>query len=197
MKRKTLAAVLGAAGVIGLAVSSYGQGNIIFNNYSATPYYAVVYGTTAQNIPALLAGTAAGANVSVELGYMFGAQTSFTLVPSSLTAIDPGMPMQADGGTGPVIAGWFHGPTLAIPGYTAGAIQFEILASVTSGTGAGSWSGTLAWTEPSIPAGLSPAGYFTAMPGDVVIVAPVPEPTTLALGALGGLALLAFRRKQA
>jgi len=34
--------------------------------------------------------------------------------------------------------------------------------------------------------------YFTTFS-----VMPVPEPTTLALGALGGLALLAFRRKTA
>jgi hypothetical protein len=189
MKRKTLAAVLGAAGVIGMAISSYGQGNIIFNNYQATPYYAVVYGTTAQHITPLLAGTGAGANVNVELGYMFGAQTSFTLVPSSITAIDPSLTLAG--------GGWFQGPTLVIPGYSAGAISFEILATVASGTGAGSWNGSLSWTEPSIPSGLSPAGTFTAMPGNVVIVAPVPEPTTLALGILGGLSLLAFRRKQA
>jgi hypothetical protein len=34
------------------------------------------------------------------------------------------------------------------------------------------------------------------MPGDI-IMAIIPEPTTLALGILGGLSLLAFRRKQA
>jgi hypothetical protein len=34
------------------------------------------------------------------------------------------------------------------------------------------------------------------MPGDIMI-AIIPEPTTLALAGLGGLALLAFRRKQA
>jgi hypothetical protein len=198
MKRKTLAAVLGAAGVIGMAISSYGQGNVIFNNYGASPYYAVVYGTTAQHIPAGLAGTAAGANVNVELGWALGTVTSgFTLVPSSITAVN-GTLTQPDDGVGSPIGGWFQGPTLALVGYSAGPISFEILATVASGPNAGlGWGGSLVWTEPSIPSGLSPAGYFTAMPGDVVIVAPVPEPTTLALAGLGGLALLAFRRKQA
>ena len=77
MKRTTIAAILG---VVGMAATTYGQGFINFNNYADTPYYAVVYGSQAQGIPAALANTGAGPEVSVELGYEFGTQTSFTLV---------------------------------------------------------------------------------------------------------------------
>jgi hypothetical protein len=193
MKRKTIAAVLGA---VGLAATSYGQGYINFNNYEATPYYAVMYGTQGQGIPALLAGTAAGPEVSVEMGYEFGTQTSFTLVPSSITPIS-GTISAPDNGVGPSIGGWYLGPTITIPGYASGSVTFEAIATVNSGAAAGD-SGKLIWTEPAtaIATGLSAPGFFTGLTGDLVIVG-VPEPTTLALAGLGGAALLALRRKKA
>ena len=62
MKSKLLAAIVGAAG---LAATSYGQGEIIFDNYNSTPYYPTVYGNV---FPPALAGTRAGADVNAELG---------------------------------------------------------------------------------------------------------------------------------
>jgi hypothetical protein len=181
---------------VGLAATSYGQGYINFNNYAAVPYYAVKYGTQGQGIPALLAGTAAGPEVSVELGYEYGTQTSFTLVPSSVTPISS-VYSQPDNGVLPAIGGWFIGPTVTIAGYASGAVQFEILATANSGAAAGD-TGKLVWTEPAsaIATGLSSPGEFTAMPGDVVIVG-VPEPTTLAFAGLGLAALVVSRRKKA
>ena len=171
----------------GLALSSYGQGYIFFANYNATPYYAVVYG----NGPKL--GTQVGAEASVELGWANGSgvTSGFTLLPSSITAISATL-SQADNGSGPSITGWFYGPTVQLLEYSGGAVSFEMLAT------APSYAGSLIWTEPAsaIATGLSSPGEFTAMTGDVVMLF-VPEPTTLALAGLGGLALLAFRRKQA
>ena len=207
MKRKVIAAVLGVAGLVGMAASSYGQGNIIFNTYVTTPYYPIVYGAGTG----ALQGTGAGVNVDAELGYFIGTASSaaqFTLLPSSITAVSATANAPANG-VGPSLSGYITGPALQIPGYSSGPISYEILAWVASGTGSGP-GGTLAastindlqnplfWTEASVPAGPStPAGNFTGMPGEVVLTS-VPEPTTLALAGLGGLAsLVAFRRKKA
>jgi len=193
MKRKTIAAVLGA---VGLAATSYGQGYINFNNYQSTPYYAVVYGSVAQGIPVSLANTGAGAEVSVELGYEYGTQTSFTLIPSSITPIS-GTFTAPDNGTGPTETGWYFGGTEQIAGYSSGPVQLETIATVNSGAAAGD-TGKLVWTEPAsaIATGLEAPGFFTAMPGDLVIVG-VPEPTTLAFAGLGLAALVVSRRKKA
>jgi PEP-CTERM motif len=207
MKRKALAAVLGLAGLVGLATSSYGQGNIYFNTYASSPYYPIVYGSVAQGVDASLAGTGAGVNVDAELGYFIGTSSSasdFTLLPSSIMPVSSAT--EPPNGVGSPISGYVNGGIFTIPGYSAGPISFEILAWVASGTGAGGgtfatsgYNGSLIWTEPSIASGQSPAGYFTAMPGDVTMLptSPVPEPSTWALAGLGALAFLAFRRKKA
>jgi hypothetical protein len=186
MKRKVLASVLGAVGLVGLSVSSYGQGQVIFDNYDVTPYFPVVYaGTLAK----------AQADVSVELGYALGANqtTGFTLIPESMTAINPAL----------LGGGFFQGPGVLIPTYVSGPITFEIQGWTTDGgtTFANAAWSTLnspyMWTETSIPTSPSPAGSFAGLNGNIILT-PTPEPTTLALAGLGGLAsLVAFRRKQA
>jgi hypothetical protein len=197
MKRTILAAVLGVAG---LAVSSYGQGYINFGNYTAVPYYAVVYNSSVGP----RAGTQVSSEASVELGWANGAgvTSGFTMIPSSTTAI-LATQLAQDNGSGPFITGWFQGPTVTLTGYTLGAVTFEILGWDSTGPQGGTsatsqYQGKLIWTEPAsaIATGLSAPGSFTAMTGDIVLNY-VPEPTTLALGILGGLSLLAFRRKQA
>jgi len=201
MKRKVIATVIGAAGLVGLATSSFGQGQIIFDNYGASPYYSVKY--SPASVTALgLGSSSAGANVDVELGWAagFGQTTGFTLVPGSITAINPALG-QPDGGVGPSVGGWFQGGTQLIG--TTGNVTYEILAWVASGNGAGDgtytgakYHGSLLFNDQAGSTAL-PASNFTGMTGDVIIN-PVPEPTTLALAGLGGLAsLIAFRRKQA
>jgi len=210
MKRKVIAAVLGAAGLVGLATSSYGQGQILFNTYESTGYYPVTYGAAAQT--ALSVGQyAVGPNVDVELGYFVGAlsaNTSFTLIPSTIQAV--GTTPEAVDGTGPSAVGYIQGGAVAggIPGVTtAGApVSFEILAWIASGAGSGGgtyanslYNGVYKWQDSfainNIGAS-APAGLFSALGGNAVLT-PVPEPTTLALAGLGGAALLALRRKKA
>jgi hypothetical protein len=203
MKKKVLASVMGVAGLLGLTASSHGQGQIIFDNYGASPYYAVVYSAQAQAELGLPSAGALG-NVSVELGYALGANqtTGFTLIPSSITAINPALSQGDAGGAGPVTTGWFQGPLALIP--TVGPVTYEILGWVASGNGAGggtwdtsNYHGSALFTEQSVGSIANPANNFSGMTGDIVLN-PVPEPTTLALAGLGGLAsLVAFRRKQA
>jgi len=194
VKRTVLASVLGAAGLLGLTASSYGQAQIFFDNYVASPYYNVHYTGT---------GVAAGTEVSVELGYAVGAgQTSgFTLLPATITTINP-LDSQPNGGVGPAVGGWFDGPVATLTGVGAGqAATLEVLGWTTTGGTTfanAAFNGTLIWTEPGITLGGNglPASNFTAMPGSLIL-SPTPEPTTLAIAGLGGLAsLLALRRKQ-
>jgi PEP-CTERM motif len=185
MKRKVLATVLGSAGLIGMAVSSFGQGQVFFDNYNSTPYatFPVKYGPGTGG----LQGTLAGSNVSAELGYFLGTTTNpaqMTLIPSSIVAINAATP------------GYFEGAIATIPGYSAGPVSFEILAFSADGLFSDAAAPTI-WTEASIPATPSPAGFFSSLAAPTILL-PVPEPTTLALAGLGGLAsLVAFRRKQA
>jgi len=101
--------------------------------------------------------------------------------------------------TGALGLGYFDGGVVTIPGYVSGPVSFEIWAALPDGSFVGR-SGS--WTESSISGPGNPAGSFGdagVMPNFLVAAAnPVPEPTTLALAGLGGLAsLVAFRRKQA
>jgi hypothetical protein len=214
MKRNVIAAVLGAAGLIGLAASSYGQGQIFFNTYASTGYFPVTYSTAAQT--ALGVGLGAGPNVDAELGYFVGTSSNpaqFTLLPSTITAV--GTSVAPINGTGASVAGYIQSGLVAggIPGVTtAGApVSFEILAWVASGAGSGTgpsagtyggtgvYSGSFIWTDTFSSANIgssAPAGFFQQLTGNAVLS--VPEPTTLALAGLGGLAsLVAFRRKKA
>jgi len=182
MKAKIISAILGAAGLAGLAVSSFGQGAVFFDNYNASPYFQVMlygYGP--------IGGTPAGSNVNVELGYALGANqtTGFTLIPSSITAVSPQIP------------GYFQGPIVTIPDYVSGPITFEILISMQwIGIGPGFFGVNYVWTEPSVSVLPNLPGFFTALPGPIRIEI-TPEPSTLTLVALGALAsLAAFHRKQ-
>src|ERR1700690_3603774 len=106
MKRNVIAAVLGAAGMVGLAASSYGQGQINFDTYSSTGYFPVTYSAQAQTALGL-SGPSAGVNVDAELGYFVGTSsnpTDFTLIPSTISALNP--VADAVNGTGPVETGY-------------------------------------------------------------------------------------------
>ena len=191
MKSKTLSVVMSAAGLAGLAATSYGQGIVWFDNYACTPYYPIIYGSTLQGVQPSLAGTLAGANVNAELGYFIGTYVPgdlFTLIPSSLTAVNP---VLAGGG-------YFQGPVVTIPNYVSGPITFEILAWTGPAMNAAyyyNFYNPTIWTEPSIATAPSPAGFFTDLPGNIIIISG-PEPSTLAVAGLGALiSLVAFRRR--
>jgi len=190
MKKSILIALLG----VGTAVASYGQGVIIFGNYSSS---SQLNGISYASGPA--AGLYCGPEISAIL--LYGASTSTSI--SQLTAI--GAPVAVGegvaSGPGPIgsYAGWFGGVARTIDASSPGttyAFAIEATGTYLGVTylgyspiayGATQAGGSVPPPAPNLPASLL-NGSFT--------VSPVPEPTTLALAGLGGLALLLFRRKQ-
>jgi hypothetical protein len=207
MKKTIVASILGLAATVGVS-TSYGQGNLVFGNYnfSSTPNYSA---------PVTYNGQVVGSDFSAELLYSpSGAAGTFNVIPGTLTPFyGTGLGDSADGG------GLFPASATQITsgqGYTAPsngsalAAYFEVYAFNTAQVGsyaAGNIAGTSGVVHFSTLAtafNLHLAGDMFADNSDVVTpltgftVSAVPEPTTLALAGLGGLAsLIALRRKQA
>ncbi|HEY1719403.1 MAG TPA: PEP-CTERM sorting domain-containing protein [Verrucomicrobiae bacterium] len=193
MKRSIFIAVLGMAS----AVVAYGQGKVNFSNYYSSTQPT---GITFASGPA--AGEGVGPQISVELLYGDSTDTTIsqlTALASTITAAGIGVASNPGAiGTG---AGWFSGGAFVVPSIGAatagGTYMFALEAFGTynsvsyvgfSPIFSGTTAASSASPTPNLPNGLY-QGSFT--------VAPVPEPTTLALAGLGGAALLALRRKKA
>jgi len=206
MKKTVILAVLGmAAGV----ASSYAQGSIQFNTYAAngSTSYVAKYGN--------------GASAGSPVANSFTGELLYSLTPITDAASSSQAPLSAGwlvASTGSFattgIPGTVSGPNFVLMPYTAGTpIYFEIAAfsgsSYANSLGvAGAYAGHTASFSQTLATGItgaSPAdgnpanggSGFLAGSFNVYTVA-VPEPTTLALAGLGGLAsLVALRRKQA
>jgi hypothetical protein len=199
MKKAVILAVLGAASV---AMSSYGQGSLVFNSYLAGSYGATLI--TFGSNTGVLAGTKVGAGYSADVlwsltpisdvagsGALNPAFSTSTTSPSAnnmLTAFNTG-----------ANAGYFApAANFTLNPYTAGTtVYFEVIAFQTGFTYANSpirahsdsFSTTLA-TGQTLP-GAATYGSFQ-------LASVVPEPATMALAGLGGLAsLVMLRRKKA
>jgi len=200
MKRSIFMAVIGmAAGV----ASSYGQGNVVFSSYAAYPPNGV---TTSQFVGGALIGTPYQAELFYALGTVSDPVSanaaSITSDPSGLLPVGTLVGYDNSGqATGAAGLGFFDGSTVLIPGYTSGPITFEVVAFNGATYDTSSSRGRSgAFTMSSIAIAPAPAPNL----GDngavwnnfsVAAVVAVPEPTTLALGALGLASLVAFRRK--
>jgi hypothetical protein len=197
MKKSIFMAVLGVAALA--ATSSYGQGTIVFSSYAANGGAGAIttfFGTSSPLPTGYTAqlyyfiGTLSDpVNTSSASSVLTAPAAGFVALAGATAAYD-----NSGGATGQQGLGYFDGSAVSIPGYSSGPITFEIVA-----TGNGFYGRSGSFTESSISTGLAPSGYFgdnsSGMPA--FVVAPVPEPTTLALAGLGGLAsLVAFRRKQ-
>lgn len=202
MKRKLVATILGIAAS---AAMSYGQGYIAMTSYlynGGSPLYSGIQFSSGPH-----AGQYVGAEFTAQLMYQFGTMTSYAAAGgNSLVGIYPGA---ADGGSpttdgaGIFINGSGNSGAYAIvPGYSAGAVSFEIVATGT--TGGVTYSGTSApFSIPSLQtSALAAAGDILNVTGGVVTgfapmsVIPVPEPTTFALVGLAASAMLVLRRRR-
>jgi hypothetical protein len=192
MKKSLLIGLLG----VGTAVAAYGQGQIIFSNYySSHQATGITYGN-GPNV-----GLGVGPEISVEL--MYGPTTDtaisqLTLLASSISPVGvnsivgPGPLTTAYGsyaGTGVFSAGnvtlGAYGSTykLALFAFSSGDVYTGYSSMFTGANQASLFVGA-----PPLPVGLQEQSF--------VVLAVIPEPTTMALGVLGGLSLLMLRRKQ-
>ncbi|MBI3848820.1 MAG: PEP-CTERM sorting domain-containing protein [Verrucomicrobia bacterium] len=188
MKKTIIASVIGIAASVATVSSSYGQGHTLFDNYNAAPYMNVRYnGTPTGN-----------SGIHVDLAYFIGTTSD----PTALTPLGLSVPLN-----GSLTAlgqpGYWNGVAVDIPGYTSGAVTFQVLAWDTA-TGATYGAATargasFLWQEASLATGLSPAATWAGLPGpnggELVNVV-VPEPSTFALIGLGTGVLLFFRRRK-
>jgi len=196
MKKSIFIAVLGLAS----AVVSYGQGFVNFANYvSSTQTFGVKYAGGPDS------GLGVGPEMTAQLFFFDGTATQFSqLQPLTFSSGGNSSPIafglgaaSAPGaiGTG---AGWFSGGKVLVPGtagdtYTFAIVATGVLNGITYTGQSGMFSGTTQLNStsplPNLPAGLIQQNWT---------VTAVPEPTTLALAGLGGLAsLVALRRKKA
>ena len=199
MKKLLVASILGLA--LNVA-SSFGQGYILMQNYDrvgSTPVYSgITYGI------GLKAGEFVGSEFSVDLLWSDNGGATYSLTAGSLTGIIAG---STDGGTPTTDgAGSFFGPTVTIPGYTSGPVEFIVRAF--DGTGYG--SPTTSYEGESAPfvinslqtSSLGSAGDLLQLNGTTptglqpFTVDPVPEPSVFTLAGLGAAALMTLRRRK-
>jgi hypothetical protein len=171
--------ILGIIGVGALASTALGQG-IQTGNYTGDSGFIGAPITYAGS------GLTIGSEFTAELWYSIGG-SAYAIVPGSVVPF-----YGADGGSGDA-SGYSAGTAVQIPGWTSGPVSLEWMA-FDSG-----FSGT------SAPFTITPANsqapdypdFSTAVGYQAFTVAPIPEPTTLALAGLGGLvSFIALRRKQ-
>jgi hypothetical protein len=172
-----------------VAVGAFAQGQVNFANrvvgsYDAPVFVGSLTGAKADGptyMAQLYAGPSAttlaaiGAPIPFRTGAAAGYITSSTQI---IPTVAPGAVAQVQMRAWATAAGATYEAALAANGGTG---QSAILAITTGGAG----------SPPSLPANLDGLASFAIVGG----VPNVPEPSVLALGALGGLALLIRRRK--
>jgi hypothetical protein len=196
MKKSIFIAVLGMSA----CVVAYGQGKIDFSNYGGTSSPTVKYGagTGAKQ------GQTIGSSFTAQLYYYVGTSaldvpTSYAQFTSSFATPLPafGTTVNGSGADNAALSGWFEGGVVQVPGITAanaGFTSFYILAS----NGAGISGDSAIFSAPVSASASSGATTMAQAVTGWTVTTAVPEPTTLALAGLGGLAsLIALRRKQA
>lgn len=165
------------AATLMVAAAAYGQGQFYFSNRDTTA------GVTARFV------------LSTDSGTLSSVGTDYTVtltggpVGGTLVALDPSSTTMR-GAAGTATAGYVTPVTVTVPGVAQGsAADVHVKVSGPGGTFEQTFTipslGGGPVTPPTIPLGAAN-----------LVVIPVPEPTTLALGALGIGALLAIRRRK-
>ncbi len=207
MKKTLLLGVIGLAA--SMASSSYGQGFVVLDNYNA-PGSLVTYGANvpADGVSGALGtpGTGLLSGWTVGLYYVVGNPAindpASIGIPASPLALATGLGSTVDVYDSSGAAGvFFANDPFAVPGGAAGGtVTLELVAYSTA---AGSYAAA-AYRGHSDPFTITMQSATTLPPTALVGygfqtfgIAPVPEPTTLALAGLGAAALMIFRKRKA
>lgn len=160
-----------------VAVGAYGQGQFFFNNHDTT------VPVTARFILPGDSGTGTGSSVGTDYTVtLLGGPAGGTLTSLGTDTFR--------GAAGTTLAGYVTPVTLTIPNVAAGA-SADVKVNV-DGPG-GTYSHV--FNVPALGGGVVVPPTLN-MGTSALTLTPVPEPTTLALGALGLGALLAIRRRK-
>jgi hypothetical protein len=198
MKKSIILSILGLTAA---AVSSYGQGTIPFNTYNAS------------NSVGILTTYGSGGNAGLGINSTFTGELLWSSVniPDVATTGPVAAGTQLTAGwnvgsvgtfnTGAASAGYITAPNLVITSAVGTSLYFEVVAFTGASYASTGFSGHSATFTGSLVTGETPSDpnqINNLQPFSVYNVVASPEPTTLALAGLGGLAsLVALRRKQA
>lgn len=195
MKKRLVASVLGVVATVATVASSYGQGQVWFDNYNnANPngvggYSSpITFSADPAQAPTGMAGLGipASLNFVASLQYVIGSATD----PNPLANV----PIGDSALTRPFsnVAGTISPAIATIPGYSSGPVSLQVYVTG-SANGVDYWGKSAVLELPSIATGTTLPGYLDGLQSFNVV--PVPEPTTLALAGLGAAALLMYRRR--
>jgi hypothetical protein len=174
--KKTILAVLAVAA---FAVSSYGQGTIVFANGTGD---VISY----NGAPATSANS-----VKVQFWYAPVGTTDVNLFQAISAIVNVGAPLP----------GRFSGGTQTVPGITPGGSVAAIVRSFTGadwGTATGRGASGIFTVDTGDPT-TTPAGTPTSTAGlfgPINVTPTIPEPSSMALAGLGAASLLLFRRRK-
>ncbi|MDD5141193.1 MAG: PEP-CTERM sorting domain-containing protein [Verrucomicrobiales bacterium] len=193
MKKSTFIAVLGMAACV---ASSYGQGTVNFSSYfgnQGAGFTTSLFGTTTSVPDGFHADLYFALGTGVTDSVNFNDALSVFSAPTGLTGA---------GVVGAVFSGGYFGNPIipvSIAGYASGPVTYEVVVY----NGADYASSSIRGRSGSFV--LDPGAATTGNPIPMIDNVPnffvanaIPEPTTLALAGLGGLAsLVMLRRKNA
>jgi len=165
-----------------VTVASYGQGQVVFGNLGGGVNAPVMYGDT---------GHGPGPDFSAQL---------FLSANGTLTPLTPATTFRP-AGTGPqaIADRYWVTQTVDVPGVTPGNNATFVVQAWKTATGLDAAKAANADYGVSTPVtiavggGTLPPANLTGLAGFTVI--PIPEPSIIALGALGAAALMLRRRK--
>lgn len=198
MKRKLVSSILGVLASAAMVSTSFGQGQVLFKNYTQVGSTFVSAPVTFANIPGngAFAGQTVGGNAWIA-NLLFSLNGGTTWSSAGTAPFLGSGPGDTTGG-----AGFFSsGGAVTIPGYTAGPVSFQVQAYNGADFASSAGKGQSAiFSLPSIATGTAPVGdLFNGETGNTFLqsftVTLVPEPSTLALASLSA-AFLAFRRRK-